>query len=253
VPLPETIPVRFTEEDAEYVNVRPVKRQTFRLRELLDMVLSVTGRDVSRIQKILHSGTIVYHFFRYTWHGFDADTAEISGLLADFPSDFPPGDPRRVFSPQTCAAVLIESAAIGRQPVEVPRAAAERKAFFASRSFWDSLLAFVSTNRGASTNSSVSSNEGDSAANASVSTNKSASANESVSINDDNAASNANAVTYCGYSFARRADLFRLALTPEQSAAFLRDASRLAPRNLRPSIQAQAAPPRIVFVCPRSN
>jgi hypothetical protein len=215
VPLPETIPVRFTEEDAEYVNVRPVKRQTFRLRELVDMVLSVTGRDVARIQKILHSGTIVYHFFRYTWQGFDVDAAELSALLADFPCDFPPGDPRRVFSPQTCASVLIESAVVGRQPVEVPRAVAERKSFFASRSFWDSLLA--------------------------------------VAPAFSNAAENANAVIYSGYSYARRADLFRLDLSPEQSAALLRHAARLAPRNLRPAILAQGVPPRIIFVCPRSN
>jgi hypothetical protein len=209
VPLPETIPVRFTEEDAEYVNVRPVKRQTFRLRELVDMVLSVTGRDVVRIRKIFHSGTIVYHFFRYTWHGFDAGDAEISALLADFPSDFPPGDPRRIFSPKSCAAVLIESAVIGRQPVEVPRAAAERKPLFATSSLWDSLLSLTVTNP--------------------------------------------SAVTYSGYSYARRADLFRLDLTPDQSASLLRDAARLAPRNLRPAIQAQGAPPRIIFVCPRSN
>jgi hypothetical protein len=209
VPLPETIPVRFTEEDADYVSVRPVQRQTFRLRELADMVLSVTGRDVARIQKIFHSGTIVYHFYRYTWQGFDADAAEISTLLADFPSDFPPGDPRRIFSAQACAAALIESAAVGRLPVEILRATAERKPLFAPRSFWDCLLAL--------------------------------------------AAANAAAVAYSGYSYARRADLFHLRLSPEQSAALLRDAARLAPRNLRAAIQALGTPPRIVFVSPRSN
>jgi hypothetical protein len=130
-------------------------------------------------------------------------------LLADFPSDFPPGDPRRVFSPQSCAAVLIESAVVGRQPVEIQRAAADRKPLFASRSFWDSLLAL--------------------------------------------AGSNSSSVIYSGYSYARRADLFRLDLSPDQSAALLRDAARLAPRNLRPSIQAQGAPPRIIFICLRSK
>ncbi len=215
MPLPETIPVRFTEEDAEYINVRPVKRQTFRMRELADMVLSVTGRDVSRIQKIFRSGTIVYHFFRYTWHGFDADPAELAALLADFPTDFPPGDPRRDFSPQACAAVLIESAAVGRQPVEILRIEAERKPLFASRSFWDCLLALAA------------SGEDDGTAPASP--------------------------VYAGYSFARRADLFHLGLSPDQSSALLRDAARLAPRNLRAAIQALGAPPRIIFVSPRSN
>ena len=146
MPLPEIIPVRFTEEDAEYVSVRPVKRQTFRLRELVDMVLSVTGRDVLRVQKILQSGTIVYHFYRYTWHAFDADADEISALLADFPSDFPPGDPRRIFSGEHCSAVFIESVTVRRQPVEIQRAASERKPLFAARSFWGCLVGFATAN-----------------------------------------------------------------------------------------------------------
>jgi hypothetical protein len=209
VPLPDTIPVRFTEEDAEYVSVRPVKRQVFRLRELADMILSVTGRDIPRIQQILHSGTIVYHFYRYTWQAFDADVAELTALLADFPQDFPPGDPRRIFSAQSCAAVLIESALVGRQPVEIQRAVAKRKPLFASRSLWDCFIALAAANQGAA--------------------------------------------TYSGYSFARRADLFRLDLSPEQSDALLRDASRLAPRNLRATIAALGAPPRIILVSPRLN
>jgi hypothetical protein len=102
VPLPETIPVKFTEEDAEYISVRPVKRQTFRLRELVDMVLSVTGRDLPRVQQILRTGTVVYHFYRYKWQSFEADPAELSQLLAEFPADFPMGDPRRLFKPKEC-------------------------------------------------------------------------------------------------------------------------------------------------------
>ena len=73
MPLPETIPVRFTEEEAEYVSIRPVRRQIFKLRELVDMVLSVTGRDLPRVQQILRTGTIVFHFYRYWWQGFETD------------------------------------------------------------------------------------------------------------------------------------------------------------------------------------
>jgi hypothetical protein len=62
VPLPETIPVKYTEEEAEYLSMRPLVRQTFRLAELVDMVVSVTGKDPGRIQQILRSGTVVYHF-----------------------------------------------------------------------------------------------------------------------------------------------------------------------------------------------
>ena len=64
MPLPETIPVRYTEEEAGYVTVRPIVRQTFRLDELLDMILSVAGKDAARVRQLLHSGTVVYHFYR---------------------------------------------------------------------------------------------------------------------------------------------------------------------------------------------
>src|SRR5208282_1625835 len=105
MPLPETIPVRYTEEEAGYVTVRPIVRQTFRLEELLDMVLSVTGKDAARVRQILHSGTIVYHFYRYSWAGFDANQADLATALEHFPD----ADPARIFAPDLCTVALFES------------------------------------------------------------------------------------------------------------------------------------------------
>ncbi len=138
MPLPETIPVRYTEEEAEYLSVRPVVRQTFHLQELIDMVLCVTGKDLARIQHILRTGTVVFHFYRYRWQGFEADAEELAVALAHFPDD----DPARAFRPEECMAVLLES---GGQPprhsLQLSREAAACKRWFRSRSFWDSLLA----------------------------------------------------------------------------------------------------------------
>src|ERR1700692_1617781 len=89
MPLPETIPVRYTDEEAGYVTVRPVVKQTFRLEELLDMILSVAGKDVTRVRQLLHSGTVVYHFYRYSWIGFDAEEGELAAALAKFPDAAP--------------------------------------------------------------------------------------------------------------------------------------------------------------------
>src|SRR5258706_10727747 len=103
--LPETIPVRYTEEEAGYVTVRPVVRQTFRLTELLDMILSVTGKDSARVRQILKTGTVVYHFYRYWWAGFDADEAEVSAALTKFPDS----DTSRGFSGADCTTAIFES------------------------------------------------------------------------------------------------------------------------------------------------
>lgn len=139
MPLPETIPVRYTEEEADNFSIRPVKRQTFRVRELVDMILRVAGRDEARVRQILRSGTIVYHFYRYWWQGFDADAAELAALLAEFPGD----EPLRAFDPATCKTILLEPAAAGRRPIELSREEAGRKPLFAARSFWDCLLALA--------------------------------------------------------------------------------------------------------------
>lgn len=138
MPLPETIPVRYTEEEAGYVSFRPVVRQSFRPDQLLDMVLSVTGKDAARIRQIFRSGTVVFHFYRYWWTGFDIDEAELRGLLARFPDP----DPTREFRGPECTIVAIESASTPPRPtVEVQKAAISHNGLFRRRSFWAALLA----------------------------------------------------------------------------------------------------------------
>jgi hypothetical protein len=137
VTLPESIPVRYTEEEAGYVTVRPVVRQAFRLDELLDMILSVTGKDAARVRQILHSGTVVYHFYRYSWTGFDADEAELSAALTRFPD----ADPTRPFAADECTLAVFESA--GAHPkhlLELDRTAGLKRRIFRGHSFWERLI-----------------------------------------------------------------------------------------------------------------
>jgi len=144
VPLPETIPVRYTEEEAGYVTVRPVVRQTFRLEELLDMILSVTGKDAARVRQILHSGTIVYHFFRYSWAGFDASDAELAAELARFPD----ADPSRPFDAKQCTIATFESGGANpRHFLDLDRAAASKRRIFRGQSFWARLLEIAADGR----------------------------------------------------------------------------------------------------------
>ncbi len=138
--LPEAIPVRYTEEEAGYVSFRPVVRQMFRPHELLDMVLSVAGKEPERIRQILRSGTVVFHFYRYWWTGFEVAEAELQALLAQFPDS----DSTRAFRAQLCnkAFLVSEPANSPRHfSLEIDRAAASRKRFLRRRNFWDALLA----------------------------------------------------------------------------------------------------------------
>ena len=129
--------MRFTEDDAGYVTVRPVVKQTFRLPELADMVLSVTGKNASRVQQIFRAGTVVYNGYRYWWDGFASNEDEITGLLALFPDD----DPSRLFNPAQVTAVSLEiGGGTQRSLVGIARREASAKRLFHKRSPLEILL-----------------------------------------------------------------------------------------------------------------
>jgi hypothetical protein len=137
MPLLETIAMRFTEEDAGYVTVRPVVKQTFRLAELADMVVSVTGKHLSRVQQILRAGTVVYNGYRYWWEGFPSDEGELARLLAHFPDD----DPTLVFNSSQVTSVSLEiGGGAQRSLVTLTRAETSAKKLFSKQSPWQILL-----------------------------------------------------------------------------------------------------------------
>lgn len=138
--LPEQIAVRYTEEDAGFVSVRPVVKQTFRLHELADMVVSVAGKDAARVRQIFRSGTVAYNGYRYWWDALPAEIAELEPLLAGFPED----DPTRPFAPETATAVLLEiGGGAQRNVMEISRQDAAEKKLFAKNSPWDVLAGFA--------------------------------------------------------------------------------------------------------------
>jgi len=202
VTLPESIPVRYTEEEAGYVTVRPIVRQTFRLNELLDMILSVTGKDAARIGQILHSGTVVYHFYRYSWAGLDANEAELSTALARFPD----ADPSRPFDADKCTLAIFESAgAHSKHLLELSRAVGLKRRMFRGQSFWGRLLEIAAGERPA----------------------------------------------YQTYSYAHRADLYRLDLNGQNILPIVDAAKRLAPRNLSSALRVLPSAERVLLACPR--
>ncbi len=186
--------MRFTEEDAGYVTVRPVVKQTFRLAELADMVLSVTGKNASRVQQIFSAGAVVYNGYRYWWDGFASNEDEIAGLLALFPDD----DSARVFNSAEVTAVSL---------VGIARREASAKKLFRKRSPWEILLkaAQDSTPR------------------------------------------------YERYSYAERADVYRVHLSFELAASLLKQMLDASPRSLRKKLSALQPPAAILLLIPRTQ
>ncbi len=203
MPLPSQIPARYTDESAGYVNFNPVTKQTFQLAELIDMVVSVVGKDPARVSSVLQAGKVSYHGFRYEWDSIAARPDELTPLLAKFPDD----DPSRLFPPALATAVLLEYGG-GAQShlVEIARADATRRKFYSRKTAWEVLLAAAAEHK----------------------------------------------PRYQSYSYARKADLYRVALTYDEGARLLAAMIGVAPTFLRNAWRSLRPPTIVTFVCPRS-
>jgi hypothetical protein len=211
VPLPETIAVKYTEEEAEYLSMRPLVRQTFRAPELVDMIVQVAGKDSARVQQILRAGTVVFHSFRYWWQGFDTEAAALAEILAKYPD----ADPTRPFRAGDCAEVILESSGSPpRHSLRITKDAAAKatsplqkiaRALRHKPSFWQVLMNFAEEAH----------------------------------------------PRYREYSYTRRGDLYSVALTPAQIARLAHEAAQHAPRPLRAELLEPPAISQIAFLCSR--
>jgi hypothetical protein len=141
VPLPETIPAKYTEEEAGHLSIRPVVRQIFRASELVDMIVQAVGKDSRRVQQILRAGTVVFRSYRYWWDGFEPDPAALQEILATYPD----AGPDRPFAAERCGEVILESSGSPpRHALHIQRGEASKRrgfrALLSPGNFWDVLM-----------------------------------------------------------------------------------------------------------------
>ena len=131
--LPQTVRVKLSSEVAEAISITPVVLQELPVRELVEHLLGIAGKDESRIREMLLRGTLVSGATRFRWAGWDADVASLRELLATFPD----ADPARPFAAAGCIRATLRG---GRHAIEIPREAAARKSLFQRKTFWDLLM-----------------------------------------------------------------------------------------------------------------
>jgi hypothetical protein len=134
--LPQTVRVKLSSETVEAISITPVVVQEIPVRELIEHMLGVTGKDEPRIREILLRGTLVSGASRFRWAGWQAEAQAIQELLATFPDP----DPARRFAAEHCVRAILRG---GRQAIEIPREAGSRKGVFQRETFWDVLMAVV--------------------------------------------------------------------------------------------------------------
>jgi hypothetical protein len=130
--LPQTVRVKLSSEAAESIALTPVVVQELPVRELVEYMLGVTGKDEARVRELLRRGGLVSGASRFRWVGWEADLEGIRELLTTFPDP----DPARPFTAAQCTRAILRG---GRQPIEITREAGQRKGLFQRETFWDAL------------------------------------------------------------------------------------------------------------------
>jgi len=134
MPLPETVRVKLNSEEAGTISITPVLTQEMSIDELFERIVSVTGKDVKRIGRILRAGILLDSATRFRWQRVDATAGEIDGQLSLYPDP----DPSLPFTPSECVEALFQDST-GRS-LRLPKEDAARRRFFRRRSFWDGLV-----------------------------------------------------------------------------------------------------------------
>ena len=134
--LPQKVRVKLSTEAAGAISITPVVVQELAVRELIEHMLGVAGKDEPRIRQILMRGTLVNGASRFRWTGWDPDIESLRELLATFPDP----EPQRPFAVERCFRAILHG---GRHAIELPREALARKSLFQRSTFWDLLMEVV--------------------------------------------------------------------------------------------------------------
>jgi hypothetical protein len=131
--LPPTVRVKLSSEAAGSISLTPVVVQELAIRDLVENILGVTGKDEARVRDLLRRGSLVSGASRFRWQGWEPDPADLRELLAAFPDP----DPTRAFAAGQCLRAILRG---GLRVIDLPREAAARKGLFQRASFWDVLM-----------------------------------------------------------------------------------------------------------------
>jgi hypothetical protein len=131
--LPETISVKLSSEDASDISITPVVVRDMPVRELIELMLGVTGKDTGRIHELLQHGHLVCRATRFRWEPLVAEVPDIEQMLAGFPDP----DPQRPFAPERCVSVVLYGPGFR---VELPREKGDKRRLLRKQSFWNALM-----------------------------------------------------------------------------------------------------------------
>ncbi len=131
--LPQTVRVKLSSEEAGAISITPVVVQELLVRDLVEHLLGITGKDEARIREVLRRGTLVSGASRFRWEGWEADAESVLELLESFPD----ADATRAFAAERCVRAILRG---GGRVCEITREAGSRKGLWQRTSFWSLLM-----------------------------------------------------------------------------------------------------------------
>lgn len=131
--LPERVRVKVLSDEAGYISSARVVQRDFALHELLEALVTVSGKNPERLRQILQAGSVVVAGYRHRWAPLEAQAEELAPLLARFPDP----QPGRPFEADRCVYAAIRA---GVETIELPRDQAARRRFLKKETFWQVLM-----------------------------------------------------------------------------------------------------------------
>jgi hypothetical protein len=131
--LPQSVRVKLSSEEAGAISLTPVVVQELPVRDLVEHLLGVTGKDAPRIREVLRRGMLVSGASRFRWAGWEADSESVMELLASFPD----ADPSRSLDTERCVRAILRG---GGRGCEITREVGSRKGLLQRTSFWSLLM-----------------------------------------------------------------------------------------------------------------
>ncbi len=133
MPLPDTVRVKLSSEDAGAISISQVVVRDMPLRELVGLMLGLTGKQAARVRELLLRGTLVSGASRFRWAPMEASLDDIGLLLTAFPDP----KPDRPFQRELCVAAVLKGPSIR---LELPRRVCAERRMFRASTFWDAVM-----------------------------------------------------------------------------------------------------------------
>lgn len=133
MPLPDSVRVKLSSEAAESIAITPVVIREIPIRELIEHMLAMAGKNEARLHDILSRGAMVSGASRFRWTGWEVDRDALREILLTFPDP----DPNRGFAGEACFLAALRGQ--GRR-IEIPREIGQRKPLFRRSTFWETLM-----------------------------------------------------------------------------------------------------------------